>query len=102
MVNATLDIEYKQSTTPSVEPCNPTRVPLLCNKITIRLPTASGGLFCYGAGMSVAIADTATIPEIDEALRHLSLVPLPERGTAWHAYSDALLERRRTLETDHA
>jgi len=52
--------------------------------------------------MSVAIADTATIPEIDEALRHLSLVPLPERGTGWLAYSDALLERRRILETDHA
>lgn len=50
--------------------------------------------------MSVAIADTATIPEIDEALRHLSLVPDRDRGTAWHAYSDALLERRRNLETE--
>jgi hypothetical protein len=50
--------------------------------------------------MSVAIADTATIPEIDEALRHLSLVPDRDRGTAWHAYSDALLERRRNLESE--
>ena len=48
--------------------------------------------------MSVAIADT--IVEIDEALRHLSLVPDTDRGTAWHAYSDALLERRAQLETE--
>lgn len=49
--------------------------------------------------MSVAIADT--IVEIDEALRHLSLVPDTDRGTAWHAYSDALLERRAQLETEN-
>ena len=49
--------------------------------------------------MSVAIADT--IPEIDEALRHLSLVPDKDRGTAWHAYSDALLERRAQIETEN-
>lgn len=48
--------------------------------------------------MSVAIADDATINDIDEALRHLSLVPETDRGTAWHAYSDALLERRANLE----
>ena len=48
--------------------------------------------------MSVAIAET--IVEIDEALRHLSLVPDTDRGTAWHAYSDALLERRAQLETE--
>lgn len=39
---------------------------------------------------------TATsVAEIDEALRHLSLVPEHERGTAWHAYLDALLEQRK-------
>ena len=54
--------------------------------------------------MSVAIADDATINDIDEALRHLSLVPETDRGTAWHAYSDALLERRAQIEgtTPHA
>lgn len=51
--------------------------------------------------MSVAITDGATISEIDEALRHLSLVPESERGTAWHAYSDALLEQRATIEQGH-
>lgn len=56
--------------------------------------------YCYGNGMSVAIADT--IGEIDEALRHLSLVPDHDRGPAWHAYSDALLERRAQLEDQHA
>ena len=53
--------------------------------------------------MSVAIADDATINDIDEALRHLSLVAESDRGTAWHAYSDALLERRAQMEgTTHA
>ena len=32
--------------------------------------------------------------DIDEALRHLSLVPPADRGEAWHAYMDALLEKR--------
>lgn len=32
--------------------------------------------------------------DIDEALRHLSLVPAADRGDAWHAYMDALLEKR--------
>jgi hypothetical protein len=48
--------------------------------------------------MSSAILDQETVAEIDEALRHLSLVPMQERGLAWHAYSDALLERRKHLE----
>ena len=45
--------------------------------------------------MSLAIADDTPLGDIDEALRHLSLVPDSDRGPAWHAYSDALLERRR-------
>ena len=48
--------------------------------------------------MSLAIADDTTLGDIDEALRHLSLVPDSDRGPAWHAYSDALLERRRAFE----
>ena len=51
--------------------------------------------------MSVAIADDTTITEIDEALRYLSLVPDADRGPAWHAYSDALLEKRAELEGTH-
>jgi hypothetical protein len=49
--------------------------------------------------MGVAMCDEASLSEIDEALRHLSLVPMDERGQAWHAYSDALLERRKFLES---
>lgn len=41
---------------------------------------------------------TATLTEIDEALLHASLVPENERGTAWHAYTDRLLEERKRLE----
>ena len=47
--------------------------------------------------MSAALAD-ADLSDLDEALRHLSLVPTAERGPAWYAYSDALLEARATLE----
>jgi hypothetical protein len=39
-----------------------------------------------------------TISEIDEALRHLSLVPVEERGPAWYAYMDAILEQRNGME----
>lgn len=48
--------------------------------------------------MSAAMLDQADLSDIDEALHHLSLVPVAERGQAWHAYSDALLERRKFLE----
>jgi hypothetical protein len=35
-----------------------------------------------------------TLDEIEEALRHLRAVPAEERGPAWHAYCDSLLEQR--------
>lgn len=54
------------------------------------------------ACMSVAMLDEANLSDIDEALRHLSLVPENERGNAWHAYSDALRERRRAMENTGA
>ena len=47
--------------------------------------------------MSAALAD-ADLSDLDEALRHLSLVPTAERGPAWYAYSDALLEARANLD----
>jgi hypothetical protein len=49
-------------------------------------------------GMSIAMLDAETVEEIDEALRHLSLVPASNRGVAWQAFADALLERRTRLE----
>jgi len=48
--------------------------------------------------MSVIVSEQATLPDIDEALRNLSLVPLSERGSAWHSYSDRVLELRARLE----
>jgi hypothetical protein len=48
--------------------------------------------------MSLAMLDAETIEDLDEALRHLSLVPTNERGPAWYAYSDAILEQRANLE----
>ena len=41
-----------------------------------------------------------TLDELDEALLHLSLVPEPDRGPAWHAYSDAILDRRTRLRAE--
>ena len=38
-----------------------------------------------------------TIEELDEALLHLRAVPESERGPAWTAYADALLEQRTAL-----
>ncbi len=50
--------------------------------------------------MSSAIETLDPVEDVDEALRHLSLVPTNERGPAWHAYLDAVLEQRaRTLDT---
>ena len=46
-----------------------------------------------------AVATEPSVEQIDEALMHSSLVPLDERGPAWHAWTNALLEQRRRLET---
>jgi hypothetical protein len=42
----------------------------------------------------------ATLGDIDEALTHLSLVPLNERGAGWRAFMDAMLEQRKDLENN--
>lgn len=34
-----------------------------------------------------------TVAEVEEALQHLRAIPAAERGPAWHAYADALLEQ---------
>lgn len=52
----------------------------------------------YGVGMSLSMVDLETVDDIDEALRYLSLVPARNRGIAWQAFADALLERRTRLE----
>lgn len=45
-----------------------------------------------------AVATEVDIAQLDEALMHASLVPLAERGPAWHAWTNALLEQRGRLE----
>jgi len=45
-----------------------------------------------------AVATEVDITELDEALMHASLVPLDERGEAWHAWTNALLEQRGRLQ----
>ena len=47
---------------------------------------------------SQAVMPEESVGEIDEALRYLSLVPEGERGAAWQAYADALLERRQRAD----
>ena len=65
------------------------------------MPSLNGkplGLFTFqGASMATLVAD-ADLSDIDEALMHASLIPEAERGPAWHAFTNALLEQRRTLE----
>ena len=56
------------------------------------------GFVIHGVSMSVAMLGAETVEEIDEALRYLSLVPARNRGIAWQAFADALLERRTRLE----
>jgi len=36
----------------------------------------------------------AAIADVDEALTHLNQVPADERGAAWQAYLNAILEER--------
>jgi hypothetical protein len=40
-----------------------------------------------------------TLAELDEALMHASLVPESDRGKAWHAWTDSLLEQRNRILT---
>lgn len=41
-----------------------------------------------------------TTREIDEALSHLSKVPVAERGAGWRAFMDAMLDQRKDLENN--
>jgi hypothetical protein len=43
---------------------------------------------------SLVLDEAATIPDIDEALTHLRAVSEDERGPAWTAYLNAVLELR--------
>lgn len=45
-----------------------------------------------------AVATDPDLSQIDEALMHASLVPDTDRGPAWHAWTNALLEQRRRIE----
>ena len=51
-------------------------------------------------GMSAAIADT--LDDIDEALSHAQAIPMEQRGQAWYAYTDRLLEMRQEHTTEKA
>lgn len=39
-----------------------------------------------------------TLADIDEALTYLNQVPVADRGAAWRAYLDAVLDQRKELE----
>lgn len=47
---------------------------------------------------ALLLNDTATLAEIDEALAHLAAIPNDQRGPAWHAYTDHILEQRADME----
>jgi hypothetical protein len=39
-----------------------------------------------------------TLAELDEALGHARQVPAEQRGSAWYAYVDRLLEQRAQID----
>ena len=39
-----------------------------------------------------------TLADIDAALTHLNQVPVDERGAAWRAYLDAVLDQRKNAK----
>ena len=39
-----------------------------------------------------------TLADIDQALTYLNQVPVDERGAAWRAYLDAVLDQRKESE----
>lgn len=41
-----------------------------------------------------------TLSEIDEALRHSSLIPVEQRGAVWREWTDRLLEQRQVAELE--
>lgn len=38
-----------------------------------------------------------TVEQLDEALLHASLVPVDQRGKAWHAWVDGVLAQRNRI-----
>ena len=48
-----------------------------------------------GAVNSFTEKAMATLTDIDEALTYLNQVPVDERGPAWRAYLDAVLDQRK-------
>jgi len=48
---------------------------------------------------ALVITDEASISEIDEALGYARRLPADQRGAAWHAFVDRLLEMRAQKNT---
>ena len=48
---------------------------------------------------TVILTDDATLDEIDEALGYAQRLPADQRGAAWHAFTDRLLEMRAAKST---
>ena len=66
---------------------------MFCTYASPRTPR--GLLLFTGARMAtLLITEDATVAEIDEALGHARRLPHDERGPAWFAFVDRLLEMR--------
>jgi hypothetical protein len=61
----------------------------------------SRGLFYLRGHMraTIVLTDDATVAEIDEALGYARQLPADQRGAAWHAFVDRLLEMRAQKNT---
>lgn len=66
--------------------------------MTIPQRKVVGVLAFLETNMPTQTIEGTTLGDIDEALTHLSRVPIDERGAGWRAFMDAMLEQRKDLE----
>ena len=77
--------------------------PLVCGCVATRDtnpiigPRQLVGFRYVGNRSMTTLTKPTTLNECDEALMHLALVNESDRGPAWRAYSDAILEMRQRL-----
>ena len=72
---------------------------MLATSVTTLLNFDAAGLFPLPCGVNSFTEQVMdTLADIDQALTYLNQVPVDERGAAWRAYLDAVLDQRKESE----
>jgi hypothetical protein len=72
---------------------------MLATSVTTTLNFDAAGLFPLPAASTHLMEQVMdTLADIDQALTYLNQVPVDERGAAWRAYLDAVLDQRKESE----